>query len=151
MFPGPSQLLFKNTYPAEQAALATIKSGVLGAAIEAGWSGDPLGRLELVLEEGAVNIIRHAYPHQAHQIEVSLFAVEERLLLIIEDSGIPFDPVAFARPDLEALAEERPVGGLGIHLMKSMAEKMDYRREGDRNILEILLNRKACLDERQIS
>lgn len=147
MSPDSSQILFNGSFPAEVTALPRIKSDILGSARQFGWSGDNLGRLELVLEEGACNIIHHAYQEKTGQIKISLVAVDDRLLLILQDKGIPFDPTSASVPDLNEVPEKRSIGGLGIHLMKSVAEKMEYRRDRDRNVLEITLNQKCQDDE----
>ncbi len=143
--PRNSQLIFNRNYPAEIAALPLIKSEVLGAAQQSGWSGDNLGHLELVLEEGAVNIIKHAYPENSGEIVVTLIAVEGGLILRLQDFGIPFDPASISVSGLDAATEDRPMGGLGIHLMKSIADGIEYRRENDRNTLDILL-KSRCKD-----
>jgi len=145
ILPGSSQCLFNRNYPAEIAALPRIKSEVLDIARQSGWSGDNLGHLELVLEEGAVNIINHAYPENNGEIVITLIAVEGGLILRLQDSGIPFDPASISVPSLDAVAEDRPMGGLGIHLMKSIADGIEYRRENDRNTLDILL-KSSCKD-----
>jgi anti-sigma regulatory factor (Ser/Thr protein kinase) len=142
MLPDHPKILFQNSFTAEIAALPLIKSDVVDAARQTGWSSDNLGRLELVLEEGALNIIRYAYPETIGEIVITLIALEGGMLLRLEDSGIPFNPVSVPSPDLKAAPEERPIGGLGIHLMKSIADGMEYRRTSKRNILDIILNQK---------
>jgi serine/threonine-protein kinase RsbW len=142
MVPDGRRILFLRSFPADFAALPQIRSEVLDAARQAGWGGDNLGRLELVLEEGALNIISHAYPDRTGEIEITLIALGAGLLLRLEDGGIPFDPVSAPVPDLGTAMEERPIGGLGIHLMKSIAEGMEYRRESERNVLDIMLKQQ---------
>ena len=137
--PRNSQFIFNRIYPAEMTALPRIMSEVLDAAQQSGWHGDNLGHLELVLEEGVVNIINHAYQENSGEVVVSLIAVEGGVMLRLEDAGIPFDPASISVSDLDAAAEERPIGGLGIHLMKSIADSIEYRRQNDRNTLDILL------------
>ncbi len=136
---GSNNTIYHKSYPAELDSLAQIKSDILGSARQAGWGDESLGRLELLLEEGAMNVICHAYPEVPGQLEITLALCSGGLLLRLEDTGTPFDPTAAPAPDLEAPTEEREIGGLGIHLLKSLAEKMEYRREGGRNILDIML------------
>lgn len=145
ILPGSSHCLFNRTYPAEIAALPRIKSEVLDIARQSGWSGDNLGHLELVLEEAAVNIINHAYPENNGEIVITLIAVEGGLILRLQDAGIPFDPASISVPSLDAAAEDRPMGGLGIHLMNSIADGIEYRRENDLNTLDVLL-KSSCKD-----
>lgn len=143
ILPESSHFLFSGAFPARTSELPRILSDILGTARRTGWSGDNLGRLELVLEEGAMNIISHAYPEGTGEIEVSLIAVEDGLLLRLADTGIPFNPDSAPSPGLGTPVEERPIGGLGLHLMKSMTERMEYQRKGDKNMLDILLKQKG--------
>ena len=92
----------------------------------------------LALEEILVNIIRHAYrPGEKKTIEFSAAVRDAALLLRFEDSGPPFDPTHAPEPDTNQALAERPIGGLGIHLVRKMAQSMTYVRQGDRNVLEV--------------
>ena len=53
------------------------------------------------------------------------------------DGGIPYDPLAKADPDITASAEERPIGGLGIYMVKQSVDTVDYRYQDGRNVLAI--------------
>ena len=61
-----------------------------------------------------------------------------RLRISFVDDGLPFDPLAFRGPDLDGPAEERGIGGLGIHIVRSLVHQARYRREGDRNHLHLV-------------
>ena len=61
-----------------------------------------------------------------------------RLRISFVDDGQPFDPLAFRGPDLEEAAEERGIGGLGIHIVRSLVDQARYRREDDRNHLHLV-------------
>lgn len=135
--------IFHQSFPAVMEAWPAMRSGVLEAARLAAWGDDDLGRLELLFEEGALNIINHAYAGEEGEIEIALFPVDEGVLLRLSDSGPPFDPVSAQTPDLDAPTEERSIGGLGIHLMKTLAERLEYRRENGRNVLEIVLKQQG--------
>ncbi len=107
-----------------------------------GLDDDILGRINLVLEEAIVNVIDYAYPKDKTG-DIALSAVYDTarhaLTFTIADSGQPFDPTAATAPDLEASAEDRPIGGLGIHLVRSFADDVEYRRVDGRNILTVTL------------
>ena len=63
---------------------------------------------------------------------------------MIADSGKPFDPLEDAPvPDVDAPIDERPIGGLGIYLVRNMMDDMQYRREGDRNYITLVANRET--------
>ena len=56
------------------------------------------------------------------------------------DDGLAFNPIAQPLPDLEADIDERPIGGLGVHLVRELAERVDYTRTRGRNILKVILH-----------
>lgn len=98
--------------------------------------------IELVLEEVCTNIITYGYADSGeHWIHIDLQYQNDVLLMQVEDDGIPFNPAAAEGPDLESALERRKIGGLGIHLMKTFMNEIDYRRKEDKNILTI---RKRC-------
>ena len=104
----------------------------------------PLGEercsdLELALEESLVNICTYAYPDEAGTVRISSRPEHDRLIVGIEDKGIAFSPVKAAAPDLSADLPDRKIGGLGVHLVRSLMDEVRYRREADRNLLELVL------------
>lgn len=95
--------------------------------------------IELALEEALVNVCRYAYQPGQGDIEVRCQILDDRRYLIeIVDSGVPFDACMLPTPELKACIAERKVGGLGVHLIRKMADEMTYRREGDYNILRLI-------------
>ena len=92
--------------------------------------------LNLALEEAVTNVILYAYPEGSDGlVDIEAIIRPERLDFIISDSGIPFDPTAAPEADVTLSAEERPIGGLGIYLVRNLMDTVTYRREHDRNIL----------------
>ena len=91
---------------------------------------------ELALEEVFVNVATHAAPAQTvASVEVSLAIDDDRITMTVEDDGPQFDPLALPPPDVTSQLEERPVGGLGVFLVRKMMEAVRYRRVGGRNQL----------------
>ncbi|MDR2935054.1 MAG: ATP-binding protein [Candidatus Adiutrix sp.] len=97
-------------------------------------------QVELALEELWVNIAGHAYaPDRPGRIELEAGPAGGGFRLILRDWGRPFDPFTQApRPDLEAELPDRPIGGLGVHLVKTLARSCRYRRLGDCNQVELV-------------
>ena len=96
-------------------------------------------RLNLVLEEAITNIINYGFVDAAvHIISLEFSRTTERLQVQISDDGKAFDPTAASEPDINLPVEDRPVGGLGILLVKSFMDKVAYRRENDMNILTLI-------------
>lgn len=98
----------------------------------------------LALEELITNSIKYGYDDQhEHRIQVEMIIAGPELVMVFTDDGHPFNPLDLPAPDVNLPAEERPVGGLGIHLLRTMADKMEYAREGANNrvTLRKIINR----------
>ena len=104
---------------------------------------DQLANIELVAEELLVNVFSYAYPDgEEGKAIVGLrevhFDGESLLCFSVKDWGSPFDPFSEApEPDLSLDAESRPIGGLGIFLIRSVSKHQSYSRDGGANIIEI--------------
>jgi len=94
--------------------------------------------VRLALEELGTNIVKYGYDDDAaHKVLVEL-ALGPPAMMRIEDDGHPFDPTIDApEPDLDASAEDRTIGGLGLHMVRSMVAGMSYARIGNRNVLHV--------------
>jgi anti-sigma regulatory factor (Ser/Thr protein kinase) len=124
------------TDPRELPAIATAVDGI---ARRENWSPDLVFRVNLVLEELAANINHHAHDDAGHEIEIVLNSERDRLTIEVIDDGRPFDPLEDApKPDLTASLEERPVGGLGLHLVRSLVDDLQYRRADGKNHLALV-------------
>jgi anti-sigma regulatory factor (Ser/Thr protein kinase) len=109
------------------------------AAAEAKLPQGVVHAIVLALEEMLANVIEHAYPkHEAHTIDVTLTIEERQVTVEIVDGGAPFDPLDVPAPDTSLGIMERTVGGLGIHLVKTMMTDVRYRRDGGRNVLTLM-------------
>ena len=110
------------------------------------WSNDLLFRVHLVLEELVLNIIDYGFDdgNEDHELEVVLTSEDDNLTIEITDDGIPFDPLKDAKiPDTDAPLEDRPIGGLGVHLVRTMMDEVSYRREDGKNHLTLVARREA--------
>ncbi len=94
--------------------------------------------LNLAMEEAVVNVMNYAYPKESvNNIDITAEVNDEEIAFSIADSGIPFDPTQKGEPDLSLDAEDRPIGGLGIHLVRQLMDTLDYRYENGHNILTL--------------
>ena len=92
----------------------------------------------MVLDELLNNIITYAYGgDKKHEIAVAAEHIDDAVILTITDDGAPFNPFSAKEPDTTAGVEEREIGGLGIHLVKEMADDVSYQRRVDRNVVKI--------------
>jgi anti-sigma regulatory factor (Ser/Thr protein kinase) len=101
-------------------------------------------KAKLILEEVLTNILKYAYSdEEIHRVCVELIAGESALTLEFVDDGHPFDPLAVPPPRLNKSILECSEGGLGIHLVRQTADTVEYRREGDKNIVTVTVRSDA--------
>ena len=97
--------------------------------------------LNLVLEEALTNIILYSFDdNNQHIIETNFKIKGNELIISLVDDGQPYDPTLKADPDITLSAEERPVGGLGIFLIKKIMDKVEYQRKTNKNFLILTKN-----------
>jgi anti-sigma regulatory factor (Ser/Thr protein kinase) len=97
-------------------------------------------KIDMILDEILTNIISYGYDDdKEHIITICVSLDEEDMKIVITDDGLPFNPLLRPPPDLNIPLEERPVGGLGIYLVKSYVSSIDYTRSDEHNILSIIM------------
>ena len=101
--------------------------------------GKPLSyQLRLALEEAVVNVMEYAYPAgTTGNVNIHVTSDGQRLTFIITDTGIPFNPTEASTADTSLSAEERPVGGLGIFLVRELMDSINYVRIDGKNVLTL--------------
>lgn len=98
-------------------------------------SGKIVYRFNLSLDEVLTNVISHGLTQGRHEIAVSVALDDGNLVANVSDDGPAFDPLSAPAPDIRAPIEERKVGGLGIHLLRTLMDAVEYRRADGRNHL----------------
>jgi anti-sigma regulatory factor (Ser/Thr protein kinase) len=94
--------------------------------------------LNVVLDEAVSNAINHGYDAGVRgEIAVRLRREPDGVTAEVEDDGRAFDPLQAPPPDLTLPLEQRPIGGLGIHLIRNLMDEVSYARVGDRNVLKM--------------
>lgn len=100
--------------------------------------------LNLVLDELITNIVSYGYDDEdPHEIEVRLELSGDRLTAEVVDDGRPFDPLSAPPPDLDASLEDRAIGGLGVHFLRTLMQDVEYRRNGGLNQIRFTKNLSA--------
>ena len=96
--------------------------------------------VRLALDELLSNVIKYAYDDaSSHRIALKL-ELGIPFALTIADDGKPFNPLEDAPPPvLDGPVEDRPIGGLGLHILQKMGMKLAYRRENNRNVLRVVI------------
>jgi anti-sigma regulatory factor (Ser/Thr protein kinase) len=121
-----------------------------GFGREHGLPEDERARLMVILDELFSNAVNHGYePGAAGRIEVVLSLDADRLTIEFADDGCPFDPLTSPPPDLDLPVEERPIGGLGLAIVRAFADDAVYRRDGDRNRLTLRRKLRRFGDQQQ--
>lgn len=94
--------------------------------------------INLALEEAIVNVMKYAFfDNLDHDIILRMHHHENTILMEVEDDGDPFNPLEQDEPDRNLSIEERPVGGLGIFLIKTLMTEVKYKRCEGKNILQL--------------
>ena len=95
-------------------------------------------KLQLAVEEAVVNVMDYAYPvGKDGSVTITAKGNGKNIKLVIRDSGIPFDPTVTAKTDTTLSAEERPIGGLGILLVRELMDSINYERIDGKNVLTL--------------
>jgi serine/threonine-protein kinase RsbW len=94
--------------------------------------------VNLALDELVTNVILYGYEEASgKEVVVKLISSTTDLVASVSDEGKAFNPLDVAAPDLNAPLEDRQLGGLGIHLVRSLMDKVSYEREDTKNVLTI--------------
>jgi anti-sigma regulatory factor (Ser/Thr protein kinase) len=133
------------TLPARADSVSAFMKFIRGGAAAAGIAPSEFDKLDLVLEEILMNVARYAYPAGAGVVEVAHWqAADHKLRVEVIDFGSVFNPLEADPPDLSRGLADRPIGGLGVFLVRSLVDSIAYRREDNRNILSFTFPNDAA-------
>lgn len=127
----------KYAIPNRLASIPPLAERVAAFLADAGVSQETAMTLNLCLDELLTNTIEYGYSDQTpHEIEIEVCVTGEELQIAIIDDANPFDPTQDAPvPDLTPPLGERPIGGLGLFLVKNFTDSIQYNRHHHRNHL----------------
>ena len=95
-------------------------------------------KMSIVLDELIANVIRYAFEDDHdHLIYLEFVVTDNSFFLTIEDDGVQFDPFNQTTPDTNKGLEEREIGGLGIHIVKSLMDSYSYERIENNNVVKL--------------
>ncbi len=127
---------FESSDPARDRARFFSELRAFGESCD--WSQPISNEIQLILEEWWTNLVSYAFAKSAQpSVIVEITSTEGEARIQVTDNGIPFDPAARTDPDLHLPVEERPIGGLGIYMMKKLSKSLRSGRDGERNVLRI--------------
>ncbi len=125
--------------PSSTENLALIREFVTTVGAQAGMSEDEVAKLELAVDEACANVIEHAYGHDPSK-EVTVYAIfdGDAITFKIRDTGKGFDPSQVRQEELESLIAKRKDGGLGMRLIKTLMDEVQYEMvPGQKNELRM--------------
>ena len=122
------RLIMKN----EMTEVGRLRTFFFSVCREHNIDDDTAKTLNLALEEWVANVINYAYPKGMRgHVEVTANVSDDVLTLVIKDHGVAFDPTQHAEADIDTELEDRPIGGLGIHLVRTIMDIVEYQRTAD--------------------
>lgn len=116
---------------AELKNLDAIRGFVAESASALQASAKATDDLILAVDEATTNIIRHGYRRQPGEIEIEMRRVDDSLMIYLRDQAPPFDPTRLPNPNVTFPLDQRPVGGLGVYLIRQLVDTMLYRRTSE--------------------
>jgi anti-sigma regulatory factor (Ser/Thr protein kinase) len=93
-------------------------------------------QISVVVDEIFSNITNYAYSPKVGSVTIRI-TVDKHITIEFEDGGVAYNPLAAPDPNISLEVEDRDIGGLGIHIVKNIMDSVDYRREGNKNILTV--------------
>lgn len=126
-------------FEAKLGNLSSMLAFITAEATKAGFKEKEIGLIELACEEAIVNVIHHAYKEEGnHKIGINLKKLDEGIEVAILDQGIAFDAkLVNSEIDINQPASERKIGGLGIFLIRQVADNLEYSRKENKNITKL--------------
>jgi serine/threonine-protein kinase RsbW len=111
---------------AELKDLVEIRRHIKQTSLGLGGMDDPVAELVLAVNEAITNILIHGYRQMPGRLEIAVSKTGEDLVVIVHDESPPFDPNNIPPPDIRLPLERRRAGGMGIHMMRSFVDEMNY-------------------------
>ena len=136
-------MLIRLIVPGEHARVEDLNTSLEAVLTRHGIDAGVRGDVRLIVEELASNAMTDGGADGKdvgqNELSVNIASAGDLLTLEFRDEGAPFDPLSAAPPDLEADIMDRPIGGLGLYLIRQIAEETHYRRVDDANLLRVSL------------
>ncbi|MFQ5769047.1 MAG: ATP-binding protein [bacterium] len=113
--------------PSQSDNLSIIRELVAKVASMVGFGSDDISKIELAVDEACANVIKHAYGTNSNQlIDVIIKVDNKKLMVIVSDKGKGFKPQDIKLPNMNDYLAEMRVGGLGIYLIETLMDKVDF-------------------------
>ncbi len=135
----PTSIERRLTLPNDIETIPQLSEFIDTIAEEAGLDMSFTMSLNLALEEAVVNVMTYAYPEGTiGYVDIDIKTDGKQFTCTLSDSGTPFDPTQNPEADTTLSAEDRPIGGLGIHLVRQIMDEVSYQYVNQRNMLTLI-------------
>lgn len=124
----PDVKTYRLKIPSQTDNLELIREVVGKIARNVGFSEEESSKIELAVDEACANVIKHAYrKDQKKPIDIVVKIDYQKLTIIVTDQGKGFDPKHLRDPDMQEYLAEMRVGGLGIYLIRTLMDEVDFK------------------------
>jgi serine/threonine-protein kinase RsbW len=135
---------FEERLASDLGGIPALAASFAAWAEEAALAASDIACVNLALEELVTNVIEHGLgPGRPGWISLRVSHGGDRLAIELRDNAPPFDPFQVPSPNLAMPLDERPAGGLGVHLVRAMMDDWSYARDGDENVVSLRRNLHA--------
>ena len=132
------------TIPSATRYLEDVRRFIKKHAVRASFPASTVQALQLAVDEACANVIEHAYGgKESNTIDVDVVVKADRLVVRIRDEGLPFIDAEYREPDIFEYASRKKSGGFGVHLMRKLADQVEYTTRGSSNVCCLTIYRDA--------
>jgi serine/threonine-protein kinase RsbW len=129
------------TIPADISGLNEILDGIAILLEEQSFPFELISDVQLATDEAVTNAILHGYDGKEGDVRVIAEADDQEVIVIVEDHAPAFDPVSFVSRDVSMDGEDRPIGGLGLILIRNVMDEVSYEHRDGKNIFTMVKRR----------
>ena len=119
-------------------SLPLVSDFIVNSMLKFGMGDHEMFQVQIAVDEAITNIIMHGELEEENKIRLKCEKSGDRVKIVIEDEGKPFDPTTTENPDLNAPLEEREMGGLGVYFIKKSMHEIKYEFKDVKNILTMI-------------
>ena len=134
--------------PSSTRYLEDVRRFVVSHAQEAQLPDDYVEQFKIAVDEACTNVIEHAYKGQdGHEVDIAIIIDTDRFTVRIRDEGEPFDESSYHEPNLLHLTKMRKKGGLGVHIIRRLMDRVEYRKRGHVNEIQMTKFRNSTVKQ----
>lgn len=134
---------YKKKIHAATENLSEVREFVSRHASDHGFTKENVSDIRLAVDEACTNIIKHAYNYDKTKVvTIELEFEDNRLVVVLTDYGVGFNPDRYKKPNLPEQIKKKKRGGMGVHLMRNLMDKVIYQNEDGKN--RLFMSKKRC-------